>query len=197
MTFKIQNHSFAKTKSKGFTLIEIMIALAIMGTAIAAVLFYQGKAEGTQRALAMTQDTTLLASKIRSLYSPQNSYKAINSGVEEELHKMGILPSNMTYDSDTITDAFGNKMEFTGGVSTFTVSVGGTTGPLRPEECAALATGARSNAMAITVGKDAVGTADEGVATGSFYKDLKGVLSTANLALGCQEENPVVVMQFR
>lgn len=192
-TSRTPTQSPVKSRSKGFTLIEIMIALAIMGIAIAAVLYYQGKAEGSQKALATVQDTTSLASKIKAMYGPQNTYTSITAA---DLEKMGIVPSGFTVTSGVIYDAYGNVMTFTGGPSTFTISVGGDTGPLQNEECAAIATGIRGNAMAVMVGSDAAGAA--GIATGgSAYKELNGKLHADNLASGCDGDSPKVVMQFR
>lgn len=184
-----------KSRSKGFTLIEIMIALAIMGTAIAAVLYYQGKTEGSQKAQATVQDTTSLASKIKAMYGPQNTYTGITAA---DFDKMGIVPAGFTVTAGVINDAYGNTMTFTGGPTTFTISIGGTIGPLQKEECAAIATGIRGNAMAIQVGAAAAGAA--GIATpaaGSTYKAADGTLNAGNLATGCATASPKVVMQFR
>ena len=57
-----------------FTLIELVIALAVIGVAVGGVLFFQSSAEGRRKALAAAQGMSVLVGKVKSSSSQSGSY---------------------------------------------------------------------------------------------------------------------------
>lgn len=184
---------YTKFKSHGFTLIEIMIALAIMGGALGLILAYQNKAEASQKANRTVEDVSLLASKIKTMYGPMNSYATVTA---TSLNDMGLTPGGMSFATPNIVDAYGNTVSITGAAASFAITIGGATGPLDKEICSSIATNLSTQATAINVGGAATAAAGA-VSGGSAYKTTAGALSVANLATGCATASPVIALQFR
>lgn len=176
----------------GFTLIEIMIALGIMGFAIAAVMYYQTRAETSQQSNQVATSLVTMASKIKAYYGPTNSFAAVSGTT---LDQIAVVPKGMTFVTPNVVDPWGNNMSINGSVATFALTVGGATGPLDREACASIASKLAENAQAVHVG---AATAAAGViAGGSVYKAVGGAPNAANLGTGCSAANPVVAAQFR
>jgi len=77
MTFNVFRRSdcFERTRSQRvFTLIELVIALAVIGVAVGGVLFFQSSAEGRRKALAAAQGMSVLVGKVKSSGSQSGSY---------------------------------------------------------------------------------------------------------------------------
>ena len=176
----------------GFTLIEIMIALGIMGFAIAAVMYYQTRAETSQQSNQVATSLVTMASKVKAYYGPTNSFTAVSGTT---LNQIAVVPKGMTYDGTNVVDPWGNAMSINGSAATFALTVGGSTGPLDKEACASIASKLAENAQAVRVG---AATAAAGViAGGSAYKAIGGSPDAALLGTGCSVANPVVAAQFR
>ena len=179
-------------RQMGFTLIEIMIALGVIGTAVAAVLYYQSRAEHGQSANKTAQDVSMMASKIKGLLGPSNSYGPLTPAW---VNSSALVNSPMKYDGTNLQDPWGNTMSVNGNTTTFAITVGGSTSALDKEVCTSIASKMVSNATAIHIG---AATATAGVvAGGSAYKAVGGTADGALLATGCNVANPVIAMQFR
>lgn len=177
----------------GFTIIEIMIALGIIGTAVAAVLYYQGRAEHNQTANKTAQDLALMASKIKTYLGPSNTYAAATPAW---LNSSSLVAPPMKFDGTNLQDPWGNTMSVNGNTTTYAITIGGTTSALDKEVCASIASKMVDNATVINIGTAATATAGV-VSGGSAYKANGGTPDGALLATGCNTATPVIAMQFR
>lgn len=176
----------------GFTLIETMIALGIMGTAVAALLYYQTRAENNQGSNKTAQDLSLMASKIKNYLGPSNSYIPLTPVF---VNSSALITPPMKWDGTNVLDPWGNTMTINGGTTTFALTIGGTTSALDKEVCTSIASKMVDNATAINIG---AATAAAGVVSGgSAYKAANGTPNGTNLATGCAVANPVIAVQFR
>ncbi len=183
----------SRLRQLGFTIIEITIAMGIIGTAVAVALYYQSRAENSQSSNKTAQDLALMASKIKTYLSPSNSYAAATPAW---VNSSALVNSPMKYDGANLLDPWGNTMSVSGNTTTFAITIGGTTSTLDKEVCTSIASKVAESASAIYIGTAATATA--GVATGgSAYKAVGGAPSGANLATGCNTATPVIAMQFR
>lgn len=198
--YKMQKKSFVSLKkSKGFTLIEIMIALGIIGAATAVVLGYQSMAQRN----AQTKDTITavsnMASKIKTYYAAQGTYNSISAAA---INGMSLVTQPLTYDGTNIRDAGGNTVSIVGNAvgaaPSFVITLGGTASPLDKEACTGMTTGLGNGADVVRVGgtTTAVTTTNGVVGGGHTYKANTGVTDMGNLSTGCQETSPVIGMQF-
>jgi prepilin-type N-terminal cleavage/methylation domain-containing protein len=179
-------------KQLGFTLIEIIIAIGIIGSATALVLYYQARAETSQKANAMAGDVAMVASKIKQYFGASNTYAGLTASA---LNQMNVMPKGFTWNGSDMIDPMGNTMSINGTASTFALTVGGSTGPLDREACASIASKLADNAQSIRVG---AATAASGVISGgSVYKAVGGTPDAALLGTGCSAANPVIALQFR
>lgn len=180
-------------KQMGFTLIEIMIALGIMGAAAAGVLYYQNRAETGQAASKTATDISMIASKVKSYYGPSNSYSALTGA---KLNEMSLIPAPMKYDGANVLDPWGNAMIINGGTTSFAITIGGATSPLDKEACNSIASKLAENAQRINVG---AATATSGaISGGSVYKaSFSSTPDASALATGCNVADAVIAAQFR
>jgi prepilin-type N-terminal cleavage/methylation domain-containing protein len=196
-----------KTKRcSGFSLIEIMIALAVIGLAVTLALLYQRKVESTVKVLESVSAITNMTSKIKSYYAAVGSYSGLTS---ERVHAMGLVVPPLTWDGVYIYDASGHTMSIWGNAAgaapTFVISVGKTTTPVPSyismtiEECIGLATELASGADRVNVGSWVAITDTNGLAGGGkAYKAAGNVISMTNLtdAAGCGATSPAIVLQY-
>ena len=180
-------------KQRGMTLIEVMIGLGIFGLILGAVLYYQTRAENSQRANQQATDLAQIASKVKTYYGPSNSYSALSAA---SINNMALINAPMKYDGTNVIDAFGNAMTITGATRTFAITVGGSTAALDKEVCTSIATKLAANALVINVGS-AAAAATGAVSGGSVYKaSASATPNAANLATGCAEASPIIAAQF-
>jgi prepilin-type N-terminal cleavage/methylation domain-containing protein len=179
-------------KQRGFTLIEIIIAIGIIGSATALVLYYQSRAETSQKANAIAGDVAMVASKIKQYFGASGTYTGLTA---ETLNQMNVMPKGFTFVDPNMIDPLGNAMSINGAAATFALTIGGATGPLDKEACASIASKLADNAQSIRVG---AATAAAGVISGgSIYKAVGGTPDAALLGTGCNAANPVIAVQFR
>lgn len=184
-------------KQLGFTLVEIMIVLAIIGAAIGGVLFYQSRAENTQTATKTASDIALLASKTKTYFRPSNSYTGVTAS---NLNSMALVTAPMKFSGTSLVDPWGNDMTVGGGTLTFALTLGGATAPIDKEVCTNLVTSLSDKAVAIRVGTAAAvstsGSTAGTISGGNLYKGGTTTADAAALATGCNEASPVIAMQF-
>lgn len=187
-----------RKKALGFTLIEIMVALGIMGAGVSIVLFYQGRAQATSSAKDATSAIANMVSKAKTYFAGAGSYNAITPAV---LNSMGLVTQPLTWDGTNIRDPWGNVMGIAGNAAgtapTFVATIGGATSAIDREVCTALATALANGADAVNIGASTAITTTNGiVGGGSAYKTTAGVLSIVNLNTGCTATNPTIGLQF-
>ena len=115
MSAKIKISNVTSKKQQGFTLIEMMIVVAIIGV-LAAIAYpsYQRYVIKTKRTDMMTEMQNI-ASEIESRKLAQGSYKAISAGVKTDfaraypkqgtqLYDVTINPSPLTPPNNTLTN---------------------------------------------------------------------------------------------
>lgn len=192
-------------KRRGFTLIEVMITVAIIGAAVAMVLVYQSKAESRARVSDTVLATTNMTSKIRANYASVGSYNGLTPA---QVHSMGLVIEPLRWDGANIRDAWGSIMNIegnaAGATSTFVITFGGTNSgsraaSLTAEECVSLATQLANHADLVNVGTSTVLTSTNGLAGGGkAYKASGNILSIANLtdAAGCSAVKPGIALQY-
>lgn len=179
-------------RQSGFTLIEIMIALGIIGSAVAVVYYYQTRSETSQQAIQASEGLVTMASKIRQYYGATNSFVALSG---TKLNEIAVVPKGMKYDGTNVTDPWGNTMSINGSATSYALTVGGSTGPLDREACASIASKLAESAQSIRIG---AATAAAGViAGGALYKAAGAAPDPDALGTGCSTANPVVAAQFR
>jgi type II secretory pathway pseudopilin PulG len=189
-----------KRSQTGLSLIETMIVLALIGTAVGLALVYQSRAQAAQQAIATVSALTNMAGKVRTFYAPTGSYTGISGSV---INGMSLVNQPLTWNATatSVMDPWGNAMTFVGNAvgatPTYVITIGGTTSPLDKEVCNTIATAMVSGADAVNIGASASITTTAGVAGGgSAYKLAGGIPNASNLSVGCQAENPVIALQF-
>ena len=184
-------------KQLGFTLVEIMIVLAIIGTAIGGVLYYQSRAENTQAATKTSSDVALMASKIKTYFRPSNSYTGVTAS---SINGMALVSAPMKFDGTNMVDPWGTTMTVGGGTLSFAISMGGATAPIDKEICTSLATALSDKATAVRIGAAAsVSTSGSTAGTisgGNLYKGAGTSADPSALTTGCNEASTVIAMQF-
>jgi prepilin-type N-terminal cleavage/methylation domain-containing protein len=184
-------------KQLGFTLVEIMIVLAIIGTAIGGILYYQSRAENTQAATKTSSDVALMASKIKTYFRASNSYTNVTAS---RINGMALVTAPMKFDGTNMVDPWGNTMSVAGGTLSFAISMGGATAPIDKEVCTSLASALADKATAIRVGTAAAvstsGSTAGTISGGNLYKGAGVTADSAALATGCNESSTVIAMQF-
>ncbi len=185
------------TRQRGFTLVEIMIALAIMGVAVAGVLFYQGRAANSQAANKTSSDLAIMASKVKTYFRPSNSYSNVTAA---RINQMALISAPMKFDGTNLVDPWGNAMTVGGGTTSFAISLGGATSPLDNEVCTALVSSLSDTAQAIRVGAAAAvstsGASAGTISGGNLYKGAGVTPDAAALATGCNEASTIIALQF-
>jgi prepilin-type N-terminal cleavage/methylation domain-containing protein len=194
---KTFNHAMLNRsrKNRGFTLVEVMITLAIFGAALAVVLYYQQRAAVISKSTETTRALTSVVSKIKQYYGDSSDYTNLAAA---NLATLALAPNPLrinTTDS-TILDPWGNVMTFTGGASGFMIELGGTS-DIDVEACAAIAAAFSSSAKDIAIGTAQTYTAATNtLAGGSAYKSNGGAPVAANLTTGCSTDDRKISLVF-
>ncbi len=97
-------------KRKGFTLIELAIALAVIGGLIVTIISMQGETAGSGKLLNGKQELNLLAERVRQTYSTSSSMG--NGDITGELLDYGSVPDRMV-NNNAIQNAWGGPIAIT------------------------------------------------------------------------------------
>ncbi len=184
-------------RQAGFTLIEIIIALAVIGVAIAGMLYYQNRAEAGQKANNSVSALTSMVGNIKSTFAPANSFAGVTAG---NLVSAGLVVEPFTGAGTAITDPWGNAVVIGGAPGFFGIGV------LAPnsEICMKIVTGLVRSAARVTVHTAAPAfvatatTAETMLTTGTVVKtNAQGAFNAANAATGCGDTAAHIGMVFR
>jgi prepilin-type N-terminal cleavage/methylation domain-containing protein len=192
---KTFNHSMLNRsrKNRGFTLVEVMITLAIFGAALAVVLYYQQRAAVISKSTETTRALTSAVSKIKQYYGDTGDYTTLT---DASLAGLDIVPSPFKKSGATILDPWGNTITFTGGTGGFMIELGGTS-DIDVEACAAIASAFSSGAKEIAIGTAQTydGTTNT-LTANSPFKPAGGPVNPAVLATGCALDNRKISLVF-
>lgn len=184
-------------RQKGFTLIEIIIALAVIGVAIAGMLYYQNRAEAGQKANNAVSALTSMVGSVKSNFAPANSFAGVTAG---NLVSAGLIVEPFTGAGNAITDPWGGAVTVGGSAGFFGLSFQAPTS----EICMKIVTGLVRSAARVTVHTAAptfVGaatTAETMLTTGTVVKaNAVDVFNAANAATGCGDTAAHIAMVFR
>ena len=189
-------------KDQGFSLIELIIVLAIVAGGIALILYRQSKTEEATRVSDEVQSVSFMVSKIKSFFASTGSFETLSTSTPIQMSLL--TPPLKLSGTDRILDAFGNSVEIQGnavGASpSFAITIGGAS--MGRDTCAALVSALAGGADAVSVGQVAAlstlsGTASSGtVSGGSVYKSATTPPNIQNLGTGCTSANPLIGLQF-
>jgi prepilin-type N-terminal cleavage/methylation domain-containing protein len=198
-TVQVSMQSEKYTNARGFSLIELIVVLAIIAASVALILSRQSRATESSKASDMVQSITYLASKVQNFYASSGSYAGLNPKV---VGQMSLVNQPLKWDgSSSILDAWNNPLGVsgnqTGASPTFAITIGGSVNPLNNESCTAMATALASAADVVVVGSTSINvTAGLVPVSGNVYKSSAGSLDLTQLATGCSSGNPVIALQL-
>jgi prepilin-type N-terminal cleavage/methylation domain-containing protein len=182
----------------GFSLIELIIVLAIIAASVALILDRQSKAQESNKSNDTVQAVSYMVSKIKTFYASSGSYTGLSAAV---INGMSLLNQPLKWDGSAILDAWNNPLGVSGnaasGTPSFALTIGGSVNALSKETCSALATALASGADVVNVGSSTEVQISAGVVSGgSVYKSSSGALTVSNVATGCSSTNAVIGLQF-
>ena len=195
----MRKFSFNNTKraQKGFTLIEIIIALAVIGVAIAGMLYYQNRAETGQKANNTVSALTSMVGSIKSTYAPANSYAGVTAG---NLISAGLIVEPFTGAGTAITDPWGGAVTIGGAPGFFGIAFQAPSADV----CMKIVTGLVRSAARVTVHTAAptfvatATTAETMLTTGNVVKtNATANYNAANAATGCGDTAAFIGLVFR
>jgi len=114
------SRSKRKNGQGGFTLIEAIIVLALLGAVIATVMVRQSAANSDTKANDTVSTYANIVGQIRSAYSSAGSYTAVTNA---NLVNGGFIVSPLTGSGINITDPWNNPVTFAGNATLFAFSI--------------------------------------------------------------------------
>lgn len=163
-------------KQAGFTLIEIIIALAVMGTAIGGMLYYQSRAETGQKVNDSITAATTMISGIKTNFGPSGSYALVTVA---NLISGGMTVEPFKVNGANITDPWNNNLLIEGGASQFALRIG----PVSRDVCVSLSNGMVNNALILNVGNVTAVTSGS-LTGGAAYKASASATPDPSVLLG-------------
>jgi len=94
-------------KQRGFTLIEFMVVIALIGLGLVLVVTQFGQATASNKTQTSVRNISALISGITSLKDVRNGYSGLTTGV---LLQTNAVPENMKGTANQITNVFGDKV---------------------------------------------------------------------------------------
>jgi prepilin-type N-terminal cleavage/methylation domain-containing protein len=206
MKFKLPRLSSVTKKIKtqcGFTLIELIIALAVIGIGVGGVLVYQTSAENRQRVVGASQGLSSLIGKTKAAWLPQGSYAGLTA---QAMGQAGFVEPPFRIEGAQLRDPWANNMGVTNG-SLNNRWFGLTITPPNADTCTALASALAGISDRMTIGAAAPAWAAAGATIALFHPVAGGgqvvkagpgaVINTANVTAGCAVAPRVIAMSFQ
>jgi len=113
-----QGGSYAEAREKGFTLIELMVVIAIGGLILAGVVMQFSDAGDQNKSQTSVKNLAQLSSAIESLRDVRQGWAGVTETV---IAKSSAAPSNMM-SGGILKNIFGGAVTVTGSVSSYTIT---------------------------------------------------------------------------
>lgn len=188
---------------KGFTLIELIIALSVIGIGVGGILVFQSSAENRQRVVGATQGLAGMVGKTKAAWLPSGSYAGLNAGA---LGAAGFIESPYRLVGANLVDPWANNM----GLNNNSLDnrwFGLTISPPNADTCVALSTAMAGIADRLVIAGAAPAWDDAGANIAAFHPLPNGgevgkagpgaVVNPGNVAAGCSVAAPVISMSFQ
>lgn len=196
--------SFKTSRSqKGFTLIELIIALAVIGIGVGGILVFQSSAENRQRVVGATQGLAGLVGKTKAAWLPSGSYAGLNAAA---LGQAGFIESPYRLVGANLVDPWANNTGLTN-ASLNNRWFALTISPPNADTCVALSTAMAGIADRLVIADAAPAWDAAGANIAAFHPQPAGgqvgkagpgaAVNTGNVVAGCAIANPVISMSFQ
>lgn len=179
---------------RGFTLVEVIIVLAIVGVALAGVLVLQGQAEERNRITQVITALNAMAGTTRAVFAPANTFTAVTA---TNLINAGVVVPPFTVAGTAVNDPWGGGMTVGGSPSFFGFSV---TAP-NQSTCMAIVSALAPSAVRVTVGgvNFTAGPGLDAFLTGTHVAKANAAapFNAGNAAIGCNLAPVAIGFAFR
>lgn len=105
-------------RRKGYSIIEIMVVVAIIGVLVAIALQFVPKLTASTRAKGEIDNINFLVQHIQSVYANQSSYKDLQDNASSVAKVLfidsGVAPASMISGTSTLVNKFGQSYTFKG-----------------------------------------------------------------------------------
>lgn len=184
-------------KQRGLSLVEIILALGIVGGVAAVAVSYAGRADATSKRNEVTTALSEMVGTIKSTFGPSSSFATVTN---QNIIRSGALrsPFKTTAVANVIEAPWGGQLVSSGAPATFAFVINGIN---ERETCIAIANTFARFATKVHVGTAAAATTGE-VSGGSAYKaSAAAALDPTLLAAGCEPAGTgtgtIVAAEFR
>lgn len=136
-------------RQAGMTLMELIVALAIIAAVIVGALSLFGNAQSSQNSTQMLKDLTAVRSATQTVFMGQGGYGT--ASLNSTLITANKIPTTMSVSGSTINTANGGTLTITGNTQNFTMAL--TNVPA--DECTSLLTNSSTGWSSVKVGTSA------------------------------------------
>jgi prepilin-type N-terminal cleavage/methylation domain-containing protein len=191
-------NSGRRYKARGFTLVEVVITLAIFGAALAVVLYYQQRTGAASKAHETSKALIQIVSKIRMNYLSGSGYSGLDYHWPYDAQ---VVPPPLRRDTTygAVNDPWGNIVDIVGGSTFFVIDIPRPANS-DPEACISMVSTLGRAAREVWLGTGL--TVSDGVIVGAAgpstirYKDPETPPTAASLVQGCAIANGKISLQF-
>lgn len=172
-----------KKSQKGLSLVEIILALGIVGGVAATAVAIAGRADSAAKRNEATTALSEMVSTVKSTFGPSGTFAQVTP---QNIIRAGILmsPFKQQGTTDVIDSPWGGTLTAAGDTSKFAFVLDKVNDQ---QTCINLANTVARFATKVHVGAEAVSNATGTVSGGSVYKkNASSALNAGNLAVGCQ-----------